>query len=124
MFVGFADLDLSSIDFFSFDPVTSHMVKKYPTIVNQSYSTLTINYFDTFIIVTFYLTPLIKDLSRRIYHFSLLSYLEPEFILTVLSRVSKHFEGIASDQAIWRIRIARRWPAKFPPVDLGPEFSW
>jgi hypothetical protein len=58
------------------------------------------------------------------FHFVFISYLEPDLILSVLSKVNKRFEHIAFDEALWRIRIARRWPAKFPPVDPGPDFSW
>jgi hypothetical protein len=44
------------------------------------------------------------------------SYLDARFITHSLSLVCKRFHDMLSDAVIWRLRIAKRWGSKYPPI--------
>lgn len=44
------------------------------------------------------------------------TFLEAGEIIGSMSKVCKTFQELFTDESYWRIRIAKRWPKKYPPV--------
>lgn len=53
------------------------------------------------------------------------SFLDARFVIRTLSQVSKRFHDIIKEDTIWKFRITKRWPKKYPPVSVPDElFDW
>ena len=53
----------------------------------------------------------------------LFGFLDAGFVRTVLSRVNRRLAQLVADPIIWKLRIAYRFPAKYPPV-VPEESQW
>ena len=44
-------------------------------------------------------------------------FLEAGVIISTLSKVCQAFHDLFTNEAYWQVRMAKRWPKKYPPVD-------
>jgi len=51
-------------------------------------------------------------------------YLDVEFILRAVSKVCNLFHELASDEATWKVRVAKRFPGQYPALPPPSDFCW
>ena len=44
------------------------------------------------------------------------SFIDAKFVIRTLSKVCKAFHTLIMDNTFWKVRIARRWPKKYPAI--------
>ena len=47
------------------------------------------------------------------------SFLDARFVIHTLSKVCRSFHYLIMDDKFWKIRIAKRWPRKYPAIPGG-----
>lgn len=53
------------------------------------------------------------------------SFIDSEFIIRILSRVSQLFHDLIDNAAFWKVRLKKRWPNRYPALSVkDDEFDW
>ncbi|XP_076347040.1 F-box/WD repeat-containing protein 9-like isoform X2 [Tachypleus tridentatus] len=52
------------------------------------------------------------------------SYLDAKFVIHTLGQVCHLFHDCIQDDLIWKMRISKRWPKRYPLVEASSSFNW
>ena len=69
------------------------------------------------------LLPLTLDTLPAELFLHICSFLDAKFVIHTLSLVCHYFHGLIHDNTFWKVRIAKRWPKKYPAIP-GEWIQW